>query len=52
MRFHVPNHVLLSSLRFEVKEARTQACELGLQHVVFAMDLLDLNYGHFTEVMK
>ena len=41
MSFLVPNHGLLSSLRFEMKEAKTQACELG--RIGFAMDLLDLN---------
>ena len=35
MGFHVPNPGLLSSLRFEVKEARTQACELELQRIGF-----------------
>ena len=52
MGFHVPNRGLLSSLWFKVKEARNQACELGLQGIGFAMDLLDLNNGHLTEIAK
>ena len=35
-----------------MKEARTQACELGLQNIGFAMDLLDFYKGHLTEVTK
>ena len=52
MRFHVPNRELLSSLRFERKEARTLAFELGLKHIGFASDILNLNNGHVTEIMK
>ena len=52
MCFHVPNCGLLSSLRSEIKEARTEAFELGLQHIGFAMYLLDLNNGHLTEVTQ
>ena len=52
MPFHVPNCGLLSRLRFEMKEARTQACDLGLQHIGLALDLLDLNNGNLTEIMK
>ena len=43
MRFHVPNNVFLVAFSLKGKEARTQACELGLQLIGFALDLLDLN---------
>ena len=52
MRFFVPTLCCLVAFSLKKKEARTQACELGFQLIGFALDLLDLNNEHLTEVTK
>ena len=42
----------LAAFGLKGKEARTQACEQGLKLIGFALNLLDWNNGHFTEITK